>query len=131
MSWKSSKQSTIADSTVDAEYMATSDAAKEATWMKKFISDLEVVPSVENEIVLHCDSQSSIAQSKEPRLHSKSKHVLRKFHIICEIVHRKDVIICEIRTDDNIADPLTKLLPQPKHESHTRALGLKHMGEWF
>ena len=39
--------------------------------------------------------------------------------------------ICEIRTDGNIVDPLTKPLPQPKYESQTRALGLKHMGEWL
>ena len=131
MSRKSSKQSTIADSTAEDEYIAASDAAKEAVWMKKFISDIGVVPSDENGIVLRCDSQCAIAQSKEPRSHSKSKHVLRKFLIIREIVHRKDVIICEIRTDDNIADPLTKPLPQPKHESHTKASGLKHMGEWL
>ena len=42
VSWKSSKQSTIADSTAEAEYITASDAAKEAVWMKKFISDLGV-----------------------------------------------------------------------------------------
>ena len=81
--------------------------------MKKFISDLGVVPSVENGIVLHCDSQGAIAQSKVSRSHSKSKHVLRKFHIILEIVHKKVVNICEIRTDDNIVDPLTKIYLNP------------------
>ena len=47
-SWKSSKQSTVADSTTEAEYIAASDAAKEAVWIKKFIIDLEVVPSTAN-----------------------------------------------------------------------------------
>ena len=39
--------------------------------------------------------------------------------------------ICKIHTDDNITYSLTKSFPQPKHESHTRDLGLKHMGEWL
>ena len=45
VSWKSSKQSMIADSTTEAEYIAASEAVKEAVWMRKFIAELEVVPS--------------------------------------------------------------------------------------
>ncbi|XP_024965874.1 uncharacterized protein LOC112506079 [Cynara cardunculus var. scolymus] len=45
VSWKSSKQATVADFTTEAEYIAASDAAKEAVWIKKFISQLGVVPS--------------------------------------------------------------------------------------
>ena len=36
MSWRSYKQDTVADSTIEAEYIATSNAAKEAVWIKKF-----------------------------------------------------------------------------------------------
>jgi len=43
MSWKSTKQSTVADSVTEAEYIAASEAAKEAVWMKKFIMKLDVV----------------------------------------------------------------------------------------
>ena len=129
VSWKSSKQSSVADSTTEAEYIAAAEAAKEAVWIKKFVSELGVVPSIENGIKLYCDNEGAIAQSKEPRSHQKSKHVERKFHLIREIVGRQDVIISRVDTTDNIADPLTKPLPQPKHESHTRSMGLKHIGE--
>ena len=131
VSWKSSKQCTIADSTTEAEYIAAADAAKEAVWMKKFISELGVVPSIENGIELFCDNTGAIAQSKEPRAHKNNKHVLRKFHIIREIVGRNDVKVCKVHTEDNVADPLTKPLAQPKHESHTRSMGLRHMGDWL
>ncbi|XP_056685163.1 secreted RxLR effector protein 161-like [Spinacia oleracea] len=131
VSWKSSKQSTIADSTTEAEYIAASDAAKEAVWIKKFISELGVVPSIENGIELYCDNNGAISQSKEPRSHQKSKHVLRRFHLIREIVERGDVKVSKVHTEDNVADPLTIPLAQPKHESHTRSMGLRHMGEWL
>ena len=69
--WKSSKQDTIADSTTEAEYIATSDAAKEGVWVKKFITDLGVVPGSEEPISLYCDNNGVIAQEKEPRSHQK------------------------------------------------------------
>ncbi|KAK8593699.1 hypothetical protein V6N12_045774 [Hibiscus sabdariffa] len=69
VSWKSSKQDTIVDSTIEAEYIAASEAAKEAVWIKKFISELGVVPSISDAIELHCDNNGAIAQAKEPRSH--------------------------------------------------------------
>ena len=61
MSWRSLKQSTVADSTTEAEYIAASDAAKEAVWMKKFLSGLGVVPSISNPVDLYCDNNGAIA----------------------------------------------------------------------
>ena len=89
VSWKISKQSTTADSTTEAEYIAVSEAAKEVVWIKKFITELEVLPAIKNGITMYCDNTCAIAQSKEPRSHQKSKHVLRRFHLIREIVERK------------------------------------------
>ena len=45
VSWKSSKQETVADSTTESEYIAALDDAKEAVWIKKFITELGVVLS--------------------------------------------------------------------------------------
>ncbi|KAK8699135.1 hypothetical protein V6N13_115229 [Hibiscus sabdariffa] len=110
VSWKSSKQDTVADSTTEAEYIAASEAAKEAVWIKKFITGLGVIPSISNAVDLYCDNNGAIAQAKEPRSHQRSKHILRCFHLIREIIDRGDVEICKVHTDDNIADPLTKPL---------------------
>ena len=82
VSWKSSKQSTVADSTTEAEYIAAAEAAKEAVWIENFSSELDVVPSVTSPIELFCDNSGAIVQVKEPRSHQKSKHVLRKFHLL-------------------------------------------------
>ncbi|KAK2448130.1 secreted RxLR effector protein [Trifolium repens] len=131
VSWKSSKQETVADSTTEAEYIAASSAAKEAVWIKKFISELEVVPSIVDPISLYCDNNGAIAQAKEPRSHQRSKHILRRFHLIREIIDRGDVKICKVPTLDNIADPLTKPLAQLKHDGHTRSMGIKVMPDWL
>jgi hypothetical protein len=70
VSWKSSKQETVVDST------------KEGVWIRKFLSELGVFPSVSSPLDLYCDNNGAIAQEKEPRNHQKNKHVLWKFHLI-------------------------------------------------
>ena len=127
MSWKSSKQETVADSTTEAEYIAASEAAKEAVWIRKFVSELGVVPSASSPMDLYCDNSGTIAQAKEPRSHKKSKHILRRYHLIREIIDRGDVKICKVHTDLNIADPLTKPLSQQKHEAHMSSMGIRHL----
>ena len=77
-----------------------------------------------------CDNNGAIAQAKEPRSHQRSKHILRRFHLIREIIERGDVKICRVHTDDNDAVPLTKPLPQSKHDSHTRSIGIRFMPDW-
>ncbi|VFQ86939.1 unnamed protein product [Cuscuta campestris] len=70
--------------------------AKEGVWLKNFITELGVVPSIKNPIPLFCDNNGAIAQAKEPRSHQKTKHIVRRYHIIREIVARGDVEICKI-----------------------------------
>lgn len=71
ISWMSVKQSCITDSTTKAEYVVTSEAAKEAIWLRKFLRNLEVVPVVTAPLKLFCDNSGAVAQSKEPRNHKK------------------------------------------------------------
>ncbi|KAJ9556254.1 hypothetical protein OSB04_010868 [Centaurea solstitialis] len=127
ISWKSSKQDTIADSTTEAEYIAASDAAKEVVWLRNFLSDLRVVASVSRPIDIFCDNSGAVAQAKEPREHHKSRHVLKKYHLIREIIGRGDVRICKIPTEENVADPLTKPLARVKHEAHANSIGMQYL----
>ncbi|KAH9802185.1 Integrase catalytic domain-containing protein [Citrus sinensis] len=71
ISWMSVKQSCITDSITKAEYVATSEAAKEAIWLCKFLRNLEVVLVVTAPLKLFCDNGGAVAQSKEPRNHKK------------------------------------------------------------
>ena len=131
MSWKSSKQPTTADLTTKAEYIASSDAAKEAVWLKKFITNLGIVPTISDPIPLLCDKNGAIAQAKDPSSHQKSMHILRHFHLIREIVARRDVVVERVPSIDNVADPLTKPLAQEVFERHCKTMGLLHKGNWL
>ncbi|KAK8636571.1 hypothetical protein V6N13_124316 [Hibiscus sabdariffa] len=114
----------------DSRSQSASEEAKEAVWIKKFITELGVIPSISDAVDLYCDNNGAIAQAKEPRSHQRSKHILRRFHLIQEIIDRGDVEICKVHTDDNIADPLTKPLAQQKHDRHTESLGIRYVSDW-
>ena len=121
----------IADSTIEVEYITTSAAAKEVIWIKKFINELGVVFSIADLVYLYCDNNGAIAQAKEPRSHQRSKHVLRKHHVIRKIIFRNDIKIERVPTEDNVADPLTKALSQQKHDGHAESFGIRYMGDWL
>jgi hypothetical protein len=105
VSWKSSKQETVTDSTTEATHIAASESMKEGVWIRKFLIELGVFPNASSPLNLYCDNNGAIAQAKEPRNHKKSKHVLWKFHLIREIVRQSEINICKIHTDLNVADP--------------------------
>ena len=88
ISWMSIKQSCIADSTMEVEYMVTSEAAKEAVWLKKFLMGLGVIAKAIDPMILYCDNSGAVAQAKEPRNHRKGKHIERKYYLFQEIVQR-------------------------------------------
>ena len=94
--WRSIKQSIIADSTMEVEYIAACEAAKESVWLKKLYIDLEVVPNMEKPLVLYRDNSGAVSNSKEPRSHKRGKHIERKYNLIREIVHTGDVAVMKI-----------------------------------
>ncbi|RVW19632.1 Retrovirus-related Pol polyprotein from transposon TNT 1-94 [Vitis vinifera] len=64
--WRSVKQTCVADSTMEAEYVAACEAAKEAVWLREFLKELEVVPNMHEPIRLYCDNSGAVANAKEP-----------------------------------------------------------------
>ena len=80
--WRSIKQCSIADSTIEAEYIAASEAAKEVVMLNNFLSDLEVVSNIEKAIMLYCDNSGKVANSKKPCSQKRGKYIERKYHLI-------------------------------------------------
>ena len=120
--WRSAKQTCVADSTTEAEYVAASEAAK----LKKFLMDLQVILSANWPITLYCDNSVVIAQ-----YHKKQKHIERKYHLILDIIERGDTMVTKIASEENLADPFTKTLPVRVFEKHVDYMGVKSLPYLF
>nr|GEU49899.1 hypothetical protein [Tanacetum cinerariifolium] len=123
--WKSSKQDRMADSTCQSKYIVTYEASKEAIWIKNFIGDLGVVPTVQDPIEIIYDNESAVALTKEPKDYRKSKHIEIKYHFVRSKVEEGHVIVKDIRSEDNLAAPFTKALAKSRHNEQARSIGLK------
>jgi hypothetical protein len=127
VSWKSCKQDLVAQTTMESEYMATSEAASEGVQLRKFVIELGVFPSIDDLVDIMCDNMAAITNTKELRPHSVIKHILQHYHVIRDYVKDGKVKVCKVHTDRNIADPLTKPLPQEKFDPHGHLMGVKSL----
>ena len=112
---------------MEAEYIAASEAAKEAVWLKNFLRDLEVFPRINKPITLYYDNSGTVANFRELCSHKRGKHIERKYHLIREIVHRGDVTVTKIPTLENLADPFTKTLAEKQFNKHLEGMSLRDM----
>ena len=112
---------------MEAEYVAASEAIKEAVWLHNFLRDLEVIPNLEQPMVVYCDNSGAVANNKKPRNHQMGKHIEKKFHLIRDIVEHGDVTVCKIKSEDNLADPFKKILSSRVFEGNLEGLGIRDM----
>ncbi|GJT19054.1 retrotransposon protein, putative, ty1-copia subclass [Tanacetum coccineum] len=122
--WKSTKQSIFATSSTDAKYIAAFDASKEAVWIRKFISGLDIVSTIEEPITMYYDNTRAIAVAKDHGVTKGASHFHVKVHYLQETIEMEDVKIEKVDTDDNLVDPFTKALAYPKHSELTKNIGL-------
>jgi hypothetical protein len=124
ISWSSRKQELITLSTAEAEYIATTHAAKEGIWLQRLIGELfdDVVITP---LVLYCDNQAAITLATTDNYHARTKHIDIRFHFIRHSVESGVFKLIYCPTDDMVADILTKALPGWKVKGHTAALGLR------
>ena len=108
ISWSSRKQGCISHSTTEVEYIAASDASKEAVWLRKLVSGL-FGDKLET-MVVHCDNKSCKKLTENPIFHDRSKHIDMRYHYIRDLVQRKIVKLQYIATRKQVADILTKPL---------------------
>ncbi|EIW72190.1 hypothetical protein TREMEDRAFT_26944, partial [Tremella mesenterica DSM 1558] len=105
--WQSRRQATVAQSTLDAEYTATAEAAREATWLRTLLSELGMRQGC---TILHCDNQGAILLASNPGTHARSKHIDVKHHYIRNKVHDGELKLEYVQSELQNADFLTKIL---------------------
>ena len=122
ISWQSRKQSSIALSTTEAEYIAACSASCEAIWLRKLLTglfDLEMEATT-----ILCDNQSCIKMTENPVFHDRSKHIEIRYHYIRDMVQRGALKLLYVSTDEQVADVLTKPLSRVKFEHFRDKLGI-------
>jgi hypothetical protein len=122
ISWSSKKQSSVALSSTEGEYMATTHATKEAVWIQNFLQDIGF--PIPNSTTLLVDNQGAIALATNPTFHARTKHIGVRHHFIRERVEGGEITLEYIPTNDQVADVLTKALPYDKHSKFRLAMGL-------
>jgi len=122
ISWSSKKQPTVATSSVEAEYIASANATKEAVWLRTLLRELDL-PQKKTTII-HADNQGSIALAHNPVSHSRAKHIDIRHHFIRERVERGEVSLDYVSTKEMIADIFTKALPRESFEKFRTNLGV-------
>lgn len=111
VTWTSRRQSTVAPSTSDAEYMALFDGVREAVWLKRFLSELNVKCTA---VPIYVDNQTAISIAGNREDSRKSKYIEIKYHYTRERIDGGDVIISFVKSEDQLADIFTKPLEKCK-----------------
>ena len=129
ISWSSKLQLTVALSSCEAEYMAQTQASKEAIWLTKLLKELDLGWSLHRPPVQICaDNQGAITLAKDPKFHSRTKHIDIQWHFVRDQVESGAVEFVWIPTNKMAADGLTKALTKEKHARFVSMLGLKRIG---
>jgi hypothetical protein len=159
ISWKSTKQSVVATSSTEAEYIACSEAAKEALWIRRLhteikrtkvpgpvqdqyqheadiqdqIRALRITPPPttipQNPQIILADNQGAIKLSKNPQHHNRTKHIDVRYHFIRKCSQDGLIELAYIPTTEMVADILTKALPRIKHDKHMLGMGMEAVGD--
>ena len=123
ISWSSKRQTYVALSTMESEFITFSSTVQEGVWLKRFLDHLKVT-FFKEPVIIMSDSQSSIAYTKDPKFHSKTKHIDIKYHYVKDMVARGEVNLKYISTHDLITNPLTKAVTRDVFERHINCFGL-------
>jgi hypothetical protein len=128
VSWQAKSQSVVALSTLEAEYIACSDATREALWLRRLLGEIER-SSVDQTVPISCDNQGALKLIDTGILKSKTKHIDIKFHHARDETEKGHVKFEYIASEDNPADLLTKALPIARHQMLTEKFGLREAME--
>jgi hypothetical protein len=121
ISWMRKRQSVVALSTIEVEYMATTHASKEEVWLQILCSGIGLV---QQDVRIDCDSQSAIFLAKNSTYHSKTKHIDVQYHFVRDMVEDKKVLLMKVDTLKNVADSLTKYVSTEKFSWCRGSMGI-------
>ena len=82
VSWKSSRQHAVTLSSIEAEYYALTEAAKEANWIQTFLDEIGYVGTDVHPVTIHGDNTRALGPAENPEHHGRAKHIDIRMHYI-------------------------------------------------
>ena len=120
--WQSKTQTVGSLSTLQAEYIACSDAVREAIWVRRLLQDMLMavpkrpnVPDPPAAVQIGCYNQGALKLIETGNSKQKTKHIDIKYHHVRDEEAKGTVKYHNVKTTDNPADLLTMTLPSPRH----------------
>ncbi|GKE34720.1 hypothetical protein Tco_1454042 [Tanacetum coccineum] len=123
ISWQCKKQTIVATSTTEAEYVAAANCCGQVLWVQNQLLDYGF--NFMN-TKIHIDNESTICIVKNPVYHSKTKHIEIRHHFIRDCYEKKLISVEKIHTDLNVADLLTKPFDGPRFNYLVVSIGQEH-----
>jgi hypothetical protein len=123
--WASKKQTCITNSTMESEFVALAAAGKEAEWLRNLIYEIPLWPKPISPISIRCDSAATLAKAYSQVYNGKSRHLGVRHSMIRELIMDGVISVEFVRTQQNLADHLTKGLSRDLVRKSAMGIGLK------
>ncbi|GKB24683.1 putative ribonuclease H-like domain-containing protein [Tanacetum coccineum] len=124
ISWQCKKQTVVANSTTEAEYIAASNCCGQVLWIQNQLLDYGYNFM---QTKIHIDNESTICIVKNPVFHSKTKHIEIRHHFIRDSYEKKLIQMIKIHTDQNVADLLTKAFDVSRFQYLIASIGMLNL----
>lgn len=126
VSWACKKQACVALSIAEAEYIVVGSSCAQILWLKQQLRDFRIDLGC---IPLRCDNTSAINITKNPVMHSRTKHIDIRHHFLRDHVLKGDVEVTFVNTHNQLADIFTKPLAKEPLYKIRRELGILDEGD--
>lgn len=128
ISWQAKTQSVVALSTLESEYIAASDATRDALWLSRALKELhnclKIRPNEHYTVPIGCDNEGALKLIRTGVIRSRTRHIGVKFHHVVDEQKKGSVSFYHISTDQNPADLMTKALHAPRHKELLKFINL-------
>jgi len=122
--WSSRRQSMVALSSTESEYIGLANAGQHLAWLRSFFEELG--QPQKNPTELRCDNRAAIILSQDPQFRARTQHIQRKYHFVRDdLVRHGECVVLWYPTEEMVADIFTKALPHEKHSKFCLSMGLR------
>jgi len=123
VTWKSKKQNVVALSSAEGEFRGMTKGLCEILWIKGLLKKLGCL--IEIKIKMYCDNKAAITIANNLVQHDRTKHVEIYKHFIKQKLDEKTMIFSFVRSEDQLADILTKVVSSKVFHCSLNKLGIR------